>query len=153
MTRKGLSAIITLLALVSVQTPMRAYTLEYRDNAGVVTGRWLTKPIIISFSASLNSPPPNIKAGSDVIGAAQKNEEHLFAIQTEGAIRRQCALGDHRDINERAERGRHADLRCATEKLAASESRRHAPDISCSRTKNLLLAALMRNCGASRRSA
>src|SRR5438874_1647450 len=76
MTRKGLSAIITLLALVSVQTPMRAYTLEYRDSAGIVAGRWLTKPIIISFSTSLNSPPPNIKAGSDVIGAVQNALAH-----------------------------------------------------------------------------
>ena len=83
MTRKGLSAIITLLALVSVQTPMRAYTLEYRDSAGIVAGRWLTKPIIISFSTSLNSPPPNIKPGSDVIGAVRNaleceaREHHL----------------------------------------------------------------------------
>jgi len=76
MTRKGLSAIITLLALVGVQTPMRAYTLEYRDSAGIVAGRWLTKPIIISFSTSLNSPPPNIKPGSDVIGAVRNALEH-----------------------------------------------------------------------------
>src|SRR2546427_8579208 len=77
MTRKGLSAIITLLALVGVQTPMRAYTLGYRDSAGIVAGRWLTKPIIISFSTSLYSPPPNIKAGSDVIGAVRNALEHL----------------------------------------------------------------------------
>src|SRR5436305_15077457 len=76
MTRKGLSAIITLLALVSVQTPIRAYTLEYRDSAGVVAGRWLTKPIIVSFSISLNSPSPNIKAGSDVIGVVPNALEH-----------------------------------------------------------------------------
>src|SRR5438067_2404134 len=76
MTRKGLSAIITLLALLGVQTPMRAYTLGYRDSAGIVAGRWLTKPIILSFSTSLNSPPPNIKAGSDVIGAVRNALEH-----------------------------------------------------------------------------
>src|SRR2546425_11380667 len=76
MTRKGLSVIITLLTLLGVQTPMRAYTLEYRDSAGVVAGRWLTKPIIVSFSISLNSPPPNIKAGSDVIGAVRNALEY-----------------------------------------------------------------------------
>src|SRR5437870_10574528 len=76
MTRKGLSAIITLLALRGVQTPMRAYTLQYRDSAGIVAVRWLTEPIIISFSTSLNSPPPNIKAGSDVIGAVQNALAH-----------------------------------------------------------------------------
>src|SRR3989441_10204658 len=76
MTRKGLSVVITLLALLGVQTQMRAYTLEYRDSAGVVAGRWLTKPIIVSFSISLNSPAPNIKAGSDVIGAVQNALAH-----------------------------------------------------------------------------
>lgn len=76
MTRRGLSAIVTLFALFCVQTPLGAYTVEYRDSAGVVTARWLTKPIIVSFSTSLNSPPANIKAGSDVIGALRNALNH-----------------------------------------------------------------------------
>src|SRR3989441_2379218 len=76
MTRKGLSVVITLLALLGVQTQMRAYTLEYRDSSGIVAGHWLTKPIIVSLSTSLYSPPPNIKAGSDVIGAVRNALEH-----------------------------------------------------------------------------
>ena len=31
----------------------------------------MSNPIIIAFSTSLNSPPPNIKAGSDLIGAVR----------------------------------------------------------------------------------
>jgi len=67
---------MALLALFSAQTPMRAYTLEYRDSSGIVAGHWLTKPIIVSLSTSLYSPPPNIKAGSDVIVAVRNALEH-----------------------------------------------------------------------------
>jgi len=42
--------------------------------------RWLTQPIIISFSTSLSSPPPNIKAGSDVIGAARRALRHWASV-------------------------------------------------------------------------
>jgi Matrixin len=72
MSRKGLSAIVALLALVSAQSPLRAYTLQYRDSSGVVARRWVARPIIVAFSSSLSSPPSNIKVGSDVIGAARR---------------------------------------------------------------------------------
>src|SRR6266481_892451 len=72
MTRKILSAIVSLLALISAQAPLRAYTLQYRDASVIVARRWLTRPIIVAFSSSLSSPPPNIKSGSDVIGAARR---------------------------------------------------------------------------------
>jgi len=72
MTRKILSAIVSLLALISAQAPLRAYTLQYRDASGIVARRWVTRPIIVAFSSSLSSPPPNIKSGSDVIGAARR---------------------------------------------------------------------------------
>lgn len=71
MKRKGL-IVVAVVALISVQTPLRAYTLEYRDSSGIVARRWLTRPIIVSFSTSLSSPPPNIKSGSDVIGAVRR---------------------------------------------------------------------------------
>src|SRR5438067_8704157 len=72
MTGKRLSAILLLLALFSAQAELRAYTIQYRDSSGVVARRWLTQPIIIAFSTSLQSPPANIKAGADVIGAARR---------------------------------------------------------------------------------
>ena len=72
MTRKGLSAIFALAALIAGQAPVRAYTLQYRDNSGIVARRWLERPIIVAFSTSLNSPPTNIKPGSDLIGAVRR---------------------------------------------------------------------------------
>lgn len=80
MTGKRLSAILSLLVLVGAQTPLRAYTLQYRDSSGIVTRRWLTHPIIIAFSASLVSPPANIKSGSDVIGAARRAMQHWAGV-------------------------------------------------------------------------
>src|SRR5262245_38056090 len=80
MTRKRLSAILSLLVIVGAQIPLRAYTLQYRDGSGVVTRRWLAHPIIIAFSGSLNSPPSNIKSGSDVIGAARRALQHWAAV-------------------------------------------------------------------------
>jgi hypothetical protein len=72
MSRKGLTAIVALLTLLSAQAQVCAYTLQYRDGSGVVARRWLSRPIIVAFSSSLSSPPANIKTGSDVIGAARR---------------------------------------------------------------------------------
>src|SRR2546423_1844866 len=72
MTGKRLSAILALLALLGAHAPLRAYTIQYRDNLGLVARRWLTQPIIISLSTSLTSPQPNIRTGSDVVGAARR---------------------------------------------------------------------------------
>src|SRR5436305_9991155 len=72
MTGKRLSAILSLFALFSVHAPLRAYTVQYRDSSGVIARRWLVQPIIIAFSTSLQSPPANIKAGTDVVGAARR---------------------------------------------------------------------------------
>ena len=80
MTRKGLSAVVALVVLTMGQPPARAYTVQYRDNAGIVARRWLRRPIIVAFSSSLNSPPPNIKAGSDVIGAARRALDHWASV-------------------------------------------------------------------------
>lgn len=79
MKRKRLSAILSLLVIVGAQVPLRAYTLQYRDSAGILTRRWLTHPIIIAFSPSLSSPPANIKTGTDVVGAARRALQHWAA--------------------------------------------------------------------------
>jgi hypothetical protein len=80
MTGKRFIAILALLTLVGAQAPLCAYTLQYRDSSGVVARHWLTQPIIIAFSTSLLSPPPNIKAGSDVLGAARRALRHWSGI-------------------------------------------------------------------------
>jgi hypothetical protein len=76
MTGKRLSAILLLLALIGAPAPLHAYTIQYRDASGLVARRWLTQPIIISLSTSLTAPPANIKAGSDVLGAARRALRH-----------------------------------------------------------------------------
>lgn len=80
MSRKGLSAIVVLFALICAQAPVRAYTLQYRDSSGIVARRWLSRTIIVAFSSSLVSPPANIKTGSDVIGAARRALEHWSSV-------------------------------------------------------------------------
>ena len=80
MTGRRLSAILALLALFAAQAPLRAYTIQYRDASGLSPRRWLTQPIIISLSTSLASPPPNIKAGSDVIGAVRRALRHWASV-------------------------------------------------------------------------
>lgn len=72
MNCRRLSAVLSLFALFATAPPLRAYTLQYRDATGLVARRWLNKPIIVAFSTSLSTPPVNIKAGSDVIGAARR---------------------------------------------------------------------------------
>jgi len=79
MTARRISAILSLVAFLGATVPVRAYTLRYRDASGIVARRWLTRPIIIAFSTSLNSPPPNIKEGSDLLGAARRAFQHWAA--------------------------------------------------------------------------
>jgi predicted Zn-dependent protease len=66
--------IITSLALSAIllwaAAPARSYTYQYSSSSAQV--RWPTNTIRISLSTSLNSPPANIKAGSDVLGAARR---------------------------------------------------------------------------------
>ena len=76
MNRKTLSAITALLMLAGMCAPLGAYSIQYRDNGGVRAQRWVSNPIIIAFSTSLSSPPPNIKAGSDLIGATRRALQH-----------------------------------------------------------------------------
>ena len=80
MPGRRLSAVLFLLALFATVPPARAYTLQYRDATGLVARRWLSKPIIIAFSTSLSAPSQNIKAGSDVIGAARRALQHWASV-------------------------------------------------------------------------
>jgi hypothetical protein len=80
MMRKAISALTTMILMLGASLPGTAYSLHYHDANGIVARRWLANPIIVAFSRSLNSPPPNIKAGSDVVGAAHRALQHWAAV-------------------------------------------------------------------------
>ncbi|HEV2765638.1 MAG TPA: matrixin family metalloprotease, partial [Pyrinomonadaceae bacterium] len=75
--------------------PARAYTLQYTNANANVQIRWPATTITVALSNSLNSPPANIKAGSDVVGAARRalsrwaeasNIEFVVTTSAAGAI-------------------------------------------------------------------
>jgi len=81
MIRRSLSfIIITSVFLAARPQPSQAYTLQYRDSSGILARRWLTNPILISFSTSLAAPPANIKVGSDVTETARHALRHWSAV-------------------------------------------------------------------------
>ncbi|HVS83069.1 MAG TPA: matrixin family metalloprotease [Pyrinomonadaceae bacterium] len=80
MIRKAISALTTMVLMLGASLPASAYSLHYHDASGIVARRWLANPIIVAFSRSLSAPPPNIKVGSDVIGAAQRALQHWAAV-------------------------------------------------------------------------
>ncbi|HEV2914306.1 MAG TPA: matrixin family metalloprotease [Pyrinomonadaceae bacterium] len=68
---------ITALILVAIITmagsrPALSYTLQFTDGSSSVRIRWPNNVVTISLSTSLGAPPANIKAGSDVMGAARR---------------------------------------------------------------------------------
>jgi hypothetical protein len=80
MIRKAIGAWTMMVLLLGASLPATAYSVHYHDASGIVARRWLRSPIIVAFSRSLNSPPPNIKVGSDVIGATQRALQHWAAV-------------------------------------------------------------------------
>jgi len=79
MMRKAISALTMMVLMLGASLRASAYSVHYHDASGIVARRWLANPIIVAFSRSLYSPPPNIKVGSDVIGAAQRALQHWAA--------------------------------------------------------------------------
>ncbi len=69
-----MSRIITSLVLSAVllwaAVPASGYTYQFSSSS--VQVRWPTNTIAIALSTSLSSPPSNIKAGSDALGAARR---------------------------------------------------------------------------------
>ena len=65
-----------LAMLLSLGSPVRLETKDISELDPVSQMasqiRWPRKTIQLAFSTSLNSPGPNIKAGSDVVGAARR---------------------------------------------------------------------------------
>jgi predicted Zn-dependent protease len=68
--------VLFLFILSWVVSPTRAYTLQYTDSAATSQIKWPSRQIKVALSSSLNSPPSNIKAGSDVIGATRRALAH-----------------------------------------------------------------------------
>jgi hypothetical protein len=52
--------------------PARAYTLQLTDAPNLVQVKWPRRIIRVALSTSLNSPQPNIKPGSDTLGAVRR---------------------------------------------------------------------------------
>src|SRR6267142_379898 len=72
----SVAAIAILSMLLSLGTPARLETIDFSEmDPGTQTAhqiKWPKRTIEVAFSASLSSPGPNIKPGSDVIGAARR---------------------------------------------------------------------------------
>jgi hypothetical protein len=51
---------------------VRSYTLQFTDASNSIQVRWPGNKITVALSSSLSAPQPNIKAGSDVAGAARR---------------------------------------------------------------------------------
>jgi hypothetical protein len=70
MLRKPAASVVVSIALVAAMLPnvLAAPT----EPAGYGSRRWLRSPIIVSLSSSFDSPPTNIRKGTDVRAAAQR---------------------------------------------------------------------------------
>jgi len=72
----SIAAILSLAMLLSLSSPAQLETIDFSGmDPGPQTAhkiKWPKRTIEIAFSASLSSPGPNIKPGSDVIGAARR---------------------------------------------------------------------------------
>ena len=71
--RRVITTLVLLVSLLSWSVPSaRAYTLQYTDSTASIQIKWPTTTIKIALSRSLDSPPANIKEGSDVVGATRR---------------------------------------------------------------------------------
>lgn len=70
MARIIISLFLSLALLSAAAMPAEAYTYQFTSSS--VQVRWTNTQINIALSNSLNSPPANIKPGSDVVGAARR---------------------------------------------------------------------------------
>src|SRR6266851_3941663 len=72
----SIAAILSVAMLLSLGPPAQLETIDFSGmDPGTQTShkiKWSKRTIEIAFSASLGSPGPNIKPGSDVIGAARR---------------------------------------------------------------------------------
>lgn len=71
MLRNSAISIVISIALFAAMLPS-ALAETTIEPVGYVAHRWLRNPIIVSFSSSLDSPPSNIRKGTDIRSAAQR---------------------------------------------------------------------------------
>ena len=74
--RRVLTALYLAAALFLSAAPVRPYALQFRDAGTSVQIRWPAATINLSLSPSLSAPQPNIKPGSDVVGALRRALAH-----------------------------------------------------------------------------
>ena len=73
MIRRAPGIVILLVAVTAALVPSPASSShESLEASRPGAHRWVRNPLIVSFSSSLSSPPPNIKSGSDVVGALRR---------------------------------------------------------------------------------
>src|ERR1700682_5498914 len=67
------AALVVLFSLLLGSTMrVRPYTVQLTDPSGSMQIRWANRKIPVALSTSLSSPGPQIKAGSDVLGAVRR---------------------------------------------------------------------------------
>ncbi|HEV7844150.1 MAG TPA: matrixin family metalloprotease, partial [Pyrinomonadaceae bacterium] len=66
------TALFLLATVILSAVTVRPYTLQFTDASNSTQVRWATNTITIALSSSLSLPQANIKAGSDVVGAARR---------------------------------------------------------------------------------
>ena len=72
MTRRSPSIVTAVMAFAAAISPVCASPFAQRDSSELLARRWLRRPIIISLSRSLVTPPANVKSDSDVPGAVRR---------------------------------------------------------------------------------
>jgi hypothetical protein len=70
MRRALISLSVSALLLLAAVPAASPHTQQFTASSQPV--RWTTTTVVVYLAASLDSPPPNIKAGSDVAGAARR---------------------------------------------------------------------------------
>lgn len=70
--RRSLLALLLLPAVLLSAATVRPYTLQFTDASNTAQVKWPTRTIRVALSSSLNASQSNIKAGSDVAGAARR---------------------------------------------------------------------------------
>jgi hypothetical protein len=70
--RRPATAFFLMMTVILSAVKVRPYTLQFTDASNSVQVRWPANTITIALSSSLTAPQPNIKAGSDVVGAVSR---------------------------------------------------------------------------------
>src|SRR5450432_4136801 len=70
--RRSAAILVFISLLLGSTVAVRPYTIQLTDSSGTQQIRWLTKKIPVALSASLTTPGPEVKPGSDVLGAVHR---------------------------------------------------------------------------------